>query len=261
MMRKIFNRIYSDFLMPSRLREFENILIRALEAGYHFRSVIDLFSNPVGVGGKTIILRHDIDTDSRTAEEFFTIERKLGISSSYYFRRSTMDFNLMRAIHESGSEASYHYEEIADHVKNTGTKDRNTILNDIDHIRLQFKKNFLKIKSETGLPLNSVASHGDFINRRINIPNYFLLEDESFRTELDIHVECYDRRLLDKIDLYISDSSYPLFFNPMYPDEAFNNFRTILILIHPRHWHARISENLKENFTRFRETLSINLTS
>ncbi len=59
------------------------------------------------------MLRHDVDTDPGTAAAMWDIERELGVESSYFFRLSTLAPALMADIAAGGSEASYHYEEVA----------------------------------------------------------------------------------------------------------------------------------------------------
>ena len=86
----IKNRIYSDYLMPSRLEEYENIIKKLNEESYihiTFREYRKLLNNKK-LEGKYFINRHDIDTDIATAKEFFKIEKKYNVKASYYFRLS-----------------------------------------------------------------------------------------------------------------------------------------------------------------------------
>mgnify|MGYP006145381963 CR=1 FL=1 len=74
-----------------------------------------------------LVHRHDIDTDLPTARRMFALEQKHGVRASYYFRLSTLDFGLMRDIERYGSEASYHYEEIATYANAVGPYKLNLI--------------------------------------------------------------------------------------------------------------------------------------
>src|SRR6185295_3645039 len=89
------DRIYSDFLMPSRLGAYRSLLESALAAGYTFISIEAYWeliqAGAVDPARRYLILRHDIDTDTATAGVMWRIERSLRISSSYYFRLSTVD--------------------------------------------------------------------------------------------------------------------------------------------------------------------------
>ena len=70
-MRRIRNRIYSDFVMRSRLPAYGQLLELALDAGYRICSVGEAW-RLITAGGlvptdRYIVLRHDVDTDPRTA--------------------------------------------------------------------------------------------------------------------------------------------------------------------------------------------------
>ena len=85
-------RIYSDYLMPDRTADYEALLRAAIGAGYVLMSVRDFIDLGQVGPQRVMVLRHDIDTDPGTARRLFEIE-------------------------EYGSEASYHFEEIAGFVK------------------------------------------------------------------------------------------------------------------------------------------------
>ena len=109
-MRQILHRLYADFFMPSRLREYRDFFVAALRLGYQVFSIRDFWSvlqtEGVQAGKKYLILRHDIDTDTATAKLMWLIECALGIRSSYYSRLSTLDVTFMREIERIGGEAS-----------------------------------------------------------------------------------------------------------------------------------------------------------
>src|SRR5262249_27513079 len=127
---------------------------------------------------KCLILRHDVDTDVATAEQMWRAETKLGCISSYYFRLSTFTPALMREMHHAGFEASYHYEEIAAVAKSSGLTTAAQVRAALPVIRNLFRINLSSLRSRTGLPMTSVASHGDFVNRRLAISNTTILEDQ-----------------------------------------------------------------------------------
>jgi hypothetical protein len=196
---------------------------------------------------KYFINRHDIDTDLFTTKKIFEVEKSLGIKSSYYFRLSTLDINLMREIEEAGSEASYHFEEIA-----TLAKNHNWSKNDIDFEKCsqQFEENYLNIKSLSGLKMRSVCSHGDFVNRKLGIVNHKFLS-EALRKKLGIEVETYDTEFMKHVEQRFSDTLYPRYFSPCNPQEAIQNgARIIYLLTHPRHWDVNKWENTKDNVRR-----------
>lgn len=178
----ILNRINSDYFMPSRIDEYYLLLEEILNHGYTICSIEDFWHRIKGRLIKTeekyLILRHDIDTDVTTAKLLWEIEKSFGVQSSYYFRLTTFDdIDFIRMIAASGSEASYHYEELATVVKKKCLKTKRQVLQEMPCIRGLFEKNINLLRKRSGLPLNIVASHGDFINRKLGILNLSILED------------------------------------------------------------------------------------
>lgn len=257
-MNKILNRIYGDYLMPSRLQLYDALLAQARDAGYRQTSVRAFhrsLRDGGGGAGRTIVHRHDIDSDTRTARKMFDIEIKHGIHSSYYFRISTLNFPLMRDIEEYGSEASYHYEEIASYAKKHHIKDPGEIRRRLPEIRSSFLDNFNHIEGKLGRKIETVASHGDFANRRLNIINNELLDDPLFRARCGIECETYDPELLSNFDVYISDRPYPRHYHPISPFSALVKYKRICFLTHPVQWETNWMENTKCNAVRLYEEL------
>jgi hypothetical protein len=255
-MRTVLNRIYSDYLMPSRLRHYEALLEQARYAGYRQTSVRAwLAALRSGRAGRHPVLvhRHDIDTDLRTARRMFALEQKHGVRASYYFRLSTLDFGLMRDIERYGSEAGYHYEEIASYAKRAHLKRPEAVRARMDAIRQQFADNFQRIESELGSKIHTVASHGDFANRRLGMGNAELLDDAALRLRCGIACECYDQELLSSFDLYISDKPHPHYFHPMPPQAALGTHRRICLLTHPAQWRTNWADSSRHNARRLFE--------
>ena len=250
-------RIYSDYLLPNRLSEYENILKRLAEYGYKsitLREYKNLIDNN-NLKGRYFINRHDIDTDVPTAKEFFKIEKKYNARASYYFRLSTLDFDFMREIENYGSEASYHFEEIATFAKRNHIKSKNEIISRMSEIKDMFKKNFIMIEDKLGKKLKTVCSHGDFVNRALGITNNEITNDAKLRQELGILCEAYDLDLMINCDIYISDRPYPKFYEPDTIFRYIGDNNVIYMLTHPRHWRRNIIENTKDNLKRIWEGL------
>jgi hypothetical protein len=256
-MKTLLNRIYSDYLMPSRLSEYAALLSAASDDGYRQLSVRDFLRPPPPAGrGPTIVHRHDIDSDVRTAAKMFAIEARQGITASYYFRLSTLDIGLMREIEAYGSEASYHFEEVADFAKRHHIKDPDVVRSRFPAIRVQFRQNLERIESALARKLTTVASHGDFANRRLNVVNHEILGDQAFRARCGITCETYDTELLRQFDLYISDRPHPVYFHPMAPGAALGRYRSICLLTHPVQWETNWRESTRCNVRRLVEDLA-----
>jgi hypothetical protein len=257
-MKTLINRLYADYLMPSRLAEYEELLIKAGQGGYRQLSVRS-FHRAVRVGadpGKVLVHRHDIDSDLRTARKMFALEIKHGAQASYYFRLSTLDFGFMRDIEAAGGEASYHYEEVATYAKRHHLRHAEEVRHRFPEIRELFARNFTRIREQLGMPMETVASHGDFANRRLKVINHELLRDDALRRRCGIECESYDTELLRHFDLYISDRPYPVYYYPVSPFAALGQHQRICFLTHPVQWETNWLENTRCNMVRLAEELA-----
>lgn len=254
-MKTLLKRVYSDYLMPSRLAEYEALVRQAQQAGYHqmsLRAFVEALAHDA-VAPKTLVHRHDIDSDLRTARKMFEIEKKYGITASYYFRLSTLDLGLMRQINAYGGEASYHYEEVADFAKQHHIRNETELRRRFPEIRERFLENYTWIESRLDAKLSTVASHGDFVNRRLNVFNHEILQERSLRERCGIVCESYDPELLGQFDVYISDRPYPVYFHPLSPFEALGRHDRICLLTHPVQWETNWLENTRCNVRRLHQ--------
>jgi hypothetical protein len=247
--------------MPSRLGAYRALLQDIVQNGYeicpvaHFWGLIQ--KNQLCQQKYYMVLRHDIDTDPRTAQAMWQIDRSLGVQSTYYFRLSTVDFPLMQEIDRTGGEASYHFEEIATVAKQKRLKTREQVLRHMPHIRELFRYNLSSLRQHTGIPMRTVASHGDFANRRLGLANQEILKDESFRKEVDIELEVNDQQYMSKSTVRHFDTSYPDFWKNKSPLNSVKERKFVIyVLIHPRHWFSNIKINLIDNFKRAYQGIS-----
>jgi hypothetical protein len=258
-MISLLNRLYADYLMPSRLGEYGTLLERARDAGYAQLSVRQFhreFAAPGDAPRKVLVHRHDIDSDVRTAKKMFALEARHGVKSSYYFRLSTLDFGFMREIEAAGSEASYHYEEVADYAKRHRIRCPVEIRRRFPEIREQFIRNFSSITERLGMQMVTVASHGDFANRRLKVINHELLRDAELRRRCGIECESYDSELLNRFDMYISDREHPQYYVPLSPFEALGRYQRICFLTHPLQWETNWIETTRCNLRRLAEEIA-----
>jgi hypothetical protein len=258
-MKTMLSRLYGDYLMPSQLAGYEDLVRAAHKGGYTQTSVRlyhDMVSEDRTRPDKVIVHRHDIDTDLRTTRKLFEIEKKHGIKSSFYFRLSTLDIGLMREIEEYGSEASYHYEELATYAKKNKIKDAAALRDRLPEIRTDFIANFTRIEQRFGKKMRTVAGHGDFANRKLKVNNTEILADPQLRQRCGIEVETYDRTLMENIDIYITDRPPPQFYYPSSPLASLGKHRRIYLLTHPRQVETNWKANTKENLSRFYQGLT-----
>jgi len=250
-MKSIVHRIYADYLMPSRLHEYETLLMTAKDAGYAQMSIRRFFRGTKAK--KVLVHRHDIDSDLRTARKIFNLECRHGVNASYYFRLRTLDIGFMRDIEDAGSEASYHYEEVATFAKRRHLHDPAEVRRHFPALRDQFAINVARITAALGRSLSTVASHGDFANRKLGIVNHELLDDATLRKRCGIECETYDEALLSQFDLYITDRKHPVYYKPISPFDALGQNQRICLLTHPVQWETNWIDNTCCNFHRLSE--------
>jgi hypothetical protein len=109
------------------------------------------------------------------------------------------------------------------------------------------------IEQSLNVKIKSIASHGDFANRRLNLTNTILLNDNNFRNNIGIEVETYDDIIQKNPDLYISDAQIPIRIGNELFYDSFNKYKIICFLTHPRQWYSNPIENTKENIVHILE--------
>ncbi len=253
----VWHRIRADFLMPSRLDAFRRTLEVARRLGYEslgIRGFWERADGPAEGSRRLLVIRHDIDTDPGTASAMWRIERDLGMTGSWFFRLSTRDLPLMQAISESGGEVGYHYEEVATIAKERQIRTHEEALQALPAARERFRANLAELRAATGLPLRVAASHGDFVNWRLGVPNSMLLADHAFRAEVGVDLEGYDDELLEGMPFRSSDTAPPRCWRDEDPVVALTRGEPVVyVLFHPRHWRAAPLTNARDDARRLWE--------
>jgi hypothetical protein len=280
-LRMLGRRVWQNYLMPSRLGELEEWLRLSLARGYRFYSIAQYWR--LTEGGhrppppKTVVLRHDVDVDVSTAEAMFRLERTFSITGSYYFRLSTIDESLMRLIQDSGAEASYHYEELASEAKATCLRGAEEVQRSLAAIRQRFLRNLESLRHNTGLPMTTVAAHGDWINRSLGVNNTEVLKSPELRQMACVQTEAYDPELMRFVSVRYADAAGPVWLGkriifsgtgelqfaddaPRSPIEAVQEGLPVLyVLLHPEQWNRGPGPQLKEHAKRVKEALAYRL--
>lgn len=135
----------------------------------HDCTLVSYFNNKAT---KTIS-RHDIDRKKLKAIDIAMIESKHGVSSSFYFRKSTFDVNICDRIRQMGHEIGYHYESLSqsngDYEKAIGS-----FINDLD----LFRENFdIKTICMHGSPLSKYDNR--LLWNRYDYRDYGIIGDAS----------------------------------------------------------------------------------
>jgi len=237
-------KLFIKYLKNSRINEYKEIIQKAKKGDYEVISLRDYVEENYNKNKKLLILRHDIDHFNRGTKMMFEVEKKYRVTSSFYFRNSTFEPRLMREIEKYGSEASLHFEPIADFIKsNPSIKTKEELF------KTDFKERCLKIlkfnldrfRLLLDIPCITIASHGEYENSLVKTPNNYLTEDIETYKYLEIKLEAYNKNFIEKVSCYISD--VPIEINGGYrygvtPIEAIDREESfILFLTHPNHWH------------------------
>lgn len=255
MMKAAMFRAYQNFLMPSRLPEYEQLLRDLVAQGYSFLTVADLARQ--GTLGRLpprcCIVRTDVDSDVATARDMFRIERALGLRTTYYFRLRTLDPGLMREIADSGSEVGYHYEELATFAKRHGLRNGGDIDAWADAIRADLARNIERFAEVAGRSPLTIASHGDWVNRRLRVFNHSVV-DAALRARFGLLAEAYDDWLNAPVRARFADAPPPAWWVPGAPAASVaEGAACIYLLLHPRQWRANRRENLRLDLERAAE--------
>jgi len=240
------------------MKDYRALLESAVAHSYEPISVLNFHrldqAGGIDPGRRYLILRHDIDTDPDAAREFWQIECDFGATASHYFRLCTLSLDLMNQIEDSGGEASYHYEEIATVAKEECLRTRAEVTAAMPRIRERFARNYQWLQKVSGLQMKSVASHGDFVNRKLLISNDEILVDQDLRDDLGIELETYDDDAQVHICSRHSDHMRPKLWHPSSPFEAIEQRHSVVYLLtHPRHFRCRIAQNLSCDMRRLYE--------
>jgi hypothetical protein len=166
----------------------------------------------------------------------FDIAAAQGVRGTYYFRLSTLDAALAKRVRKQGSEAGYHFEELATYAKRHGLHGTEEIESHVQLMRDEFRRNVALFRRAIGEFPRTIAPHGDFVNRRLGIKNTRIV-DRPLMDEFGIVAETRDAWLMTAVSVRISDRPAPHWWHPRSPIEALEDFPQVLyLLLHPRQW-------------------------
>ena len=249
----IKTRLRNDFFRPSKEGDYELILKTAQDYGYEFHTVLsfeDVLKEGLSGKKKYLILRRDIDTaDFKILRKMLALEKKYGARATYYFRWTTLNIKLMQDIEDAGGEASYHYEEIATFCYRHHVKQLAEVKGHMGEIQDLFIENCKKFRNVTGRPCLTVASHGDYMNVRLQYQNYELMNNR-VRCESGITREAYDPEHMAALSCRIADQVDPDSFAERSIEALRRGEPVLELLTHPRQWNSPIWVNLKEEIQR-----------
>lgn len=258
MIKTILKRIGLDYFLRNRINEYDHLIKTALDKGFEIMPHSQFYDlvkkNEIG-SRKILMIRQDIDSDPNYCREWLRIEKKYQIHTSYYFRLCTIDIPIMKEVLAYGSDCGYHYEELASYAKRHKIKSAEEIQQHFDEIRKEFKHNLSALETQLGSKIQYIASHGDFANRKLKMPNHTFINREVL-DDNGLVFEAYDAEFLDNYSINIMDAGGPGYYNgPISQLDALDQYQIVHLLLHPKNWRSSFYWNTYENSKRFFEGL------
>jgi hypothetical protein len=210
---------------------------------------------------KTLILRHDVDKKPENSLKVATIEKELGVRSSFYFRAVKKSFKeeIIKKIANLGHEIGYHYEELS-LVKG----DMNKAINMFEENIREFRKIY---------PVRTICMHGSPLSKydnrllwnNFNYRAYGIIGDPYFDMDFNVFMYLTDtgrRWNNDKVSVRDKIKSCKTY-NFKSTADIINNVNKlpekIMINTHPQRWNDKffpwikemIFQNVKNNIKRY----------
>ena len=183
------------------------------------------------------MLRHDVDHNGACTRKMFLFEKKIGVKSTYYFRMSTIDRELIKEMIDSGFEVGFHYESLANYADENGIRDPAQV--DFNKAREYLVEDIKRFREVTGINKFSICSHGAPTNDLLKISNNMILDGIDLE-QLGVIFDAYDEKMYDCIDCHIMDGRLLDNFGFAYKDNPYDaikkGFSKIVFLTHPNHW-------------------------
>ena len=264
-LRRHVHRLMAELKAGDRAEEYEALLRQALDAGYRLIRLQDFVASLSGeaapLTGRTLVLRHDVDVSNVAGNRMlFRIESALGARSSYFFRLSTAPAHsrFIGELLEAGFEVGYHFEEAATIAKEHRLRRREDVLARRDEIAERFITECARIRATWAPGLTSAASHGHWLNRRLEITNHELI-DTATLDAAGIDYEAYEARIMDAAAVYVSDVAVA----PQRWARGISlgsvldaKISPIYLLTHEVRWHSRPQANLRNIAERIEEGIA-----
>lgn len=105
-------RRFSRTVGRSRWGEYASFLATALEHGYTIVALEEWVGGGCDSGGRTMILRHDVDQAPGSALRMLAVEAEMGVRATWYFRWRTAHPLVIERVRESGGGVGLHYESL-----------------------------------------------------------------------------------------------------------------------------------------------------
>jgi hypothetical protein len=219
--------------------KYQELLNAFLDKGYNFKKFEDFNPNAIS----QVILRHDIDFSIQMAVQMATLEKDLGVESTYYFLLASDSYNLL------SKEAAHGIKAIQDMGHSIGLYFDPTVYEDE------------KIGFECELEIFE-RRYGRMSSMSFHRPSKSILEGINWLPKRIIGA--YQAEYFTDIT-YISDSQGAFRYGHPCEHTSFTQGLNIQLLIHPIWWMTdgegaveKIQQFLKENTSLMSEHIAKN---
>lgn len=244
-MKDNFLSVFSTILFNSRLKKYKYYIEYARKRGYQVISLEDFYKLPDKRKEKHFVLRHDVDHPGVWNRKMFEAEKSAGVKSTYYFRFSTIDKELIQEMINSGFDVGLHFETIADYAREHAVKNKSEI--DMELMKEKLKADIRRFEEITGHKTFSCCSHGASENRMLGISNNAITENADM-AEFGLGFEAYQKEMYDYVDCHIMDGNILYNFGFSYADTPISavdeGHGNIIFLAHPNHWYFPVKRRI-----------------
>ena len=228
-------------LRPRRWSEYSVCLDAAVRAGYRIVPV-EIWLQDSTRDERTLVLRHDVDVCPRAALEISRLETERELASTFYFRWSTLDRDVVERVRDNGSAVGLHYETLTRYAIENGLRRPDEVTADVvGRCRETLKEEIERFRELAG-PCDSVAAHGDPRANAIGCTNDSLLRDQDYDA-FGIRYSADDRAALGRVGKWVSDGTGGAYrTGGVFVRNALAESHGLIVWnSHPNHWERGFS--------------------
>lgn len=247
MMKDGFLSVIITILFNNRLEKYKYYIEYARKNGYQILSLENFYRLKDKREGRHFVLRHDVDHLGLCTRKMFEVEKEMGVISTYYFRFSTIDKEIIQEMLNAGFSVGLHFETIADYAREHHIKNKNEI--DMKLMKQLLKGEVQRFEDIIGQKIYSCCSHGALENAMLGISNNAITEKADMSV-FGLEFEAYDKELYEFVDCHIMDGSLICNFGFSYADTPITAIddkkSNIVFLSHPNHWYRSGKQRIRQ---------------
>jgi SAM-dependent methyltransferase len=228
------HRFLGRTLSTGRWQEYDTLLAAARRLGWTTMALED-WVEAQGVGGRVLIIRHDVDQHPAMAVRMARIEARHGVHGTWYFRWRTSSPAAIRRIRELGGGVGFHYETLTRMALELGIGAGDIDAALVATAREELRREVAAFAMHFGT-LTSICAHGD--TRVPRVTNQVLVRGEDpgrFGVRFDANEALSRHRLgVWLTDRSAADGGWNARTDPL--TWLRDGADPVLLLTHPNNW-------------------------